>query len=152
MAGAVTIARTGLSASFQFIPRLGLDVVFERSRGSGSGVIAKDDLLWPRRMRTVVRAGLAPLKRPALTEDAEVLVCELVTNALRHGRGDVGVRLLFSTQQLRIEVRDASPDSPVLRNATPADESGRGLFIVQALASEWSISPDGTMTWCSLTF
>ncbi|MEV2234966.1 ATP-binding protein [Streptomyces phaeochromogenes] len=100
-------------------------------------------------MRRIVRAGLNRWERPELTEDAELLVTELVTNSLRHGRGDIRVRLYLSADRIRIEVRDGARETPVLRTATSSDEDGRGLFIVRAIADDWGISPDGT-TWCTL--
>ncbi|MFD9190380.1 ATP-binding protein [Streptomyces phaeochromogenes] len=148
----VTSAPTAPSASFRFLPCLGFDVVFARSSGSGGGVIAEEDRLWPRIIRHDVRAVLSRWRRPDLTENAELLVCELVTNALEHGRGDVGVRLYFATNSVRIEVRDGSHHTPTPRTADPWDEDGRGLLIVQSLATAWGVSRDGTMTWCSLTF
>ncbi|MFF3487289.1 ATP-binding protein [Streptomyces sp. NPDC002701] len=109
------------------------------------------DLVWPQQIRSVVRAGLSCWERSALIADAELLVTELVTNALRHGRGDVGVRLSFINGHLRIEVRDGSPEVPELRAATSLDESGRGLFLVEAIADDWGISDDGFTTWCALS-
>ncbi len=101
-------------------------------------------------MRSVVRAGLSRWELPELIADAELLVTELVTNALRHGRGDVGVRLSFINGHLRIEVCDDSPEVPEPRAAASLDESGRGLFLVQAVADDWGVTNNGMTTWCSL--
>jgi anti-sigma regulatory factor (Ser/Thr protein kinase) len=88
---------------------------------------------------------------PRLVETAELVTSELVTNALRYGIGaDIGMRLYLSATHLVIEVRDGSPDLPVLRRAKPGDEDGRGLVLVDAMADDWGTSPDGTRTWCSL--
>ncbi|WP_307130291.1 ATP-binding protein [Streptomyces aurantiacus] len=126
-------------------------MAFVRSSGSVGGAIAEEDRRWPQQMRSVVRAGLSRWNRPDVTEAAELLVTELVTNALRHGRGDVRVRVYIATGRVRIEVRDGSHEIPVPRNATPVDEDGRGLLLVTAIADDWGVSPDGTTTWCSLT-
>ncbi|WP_246596407.1 ATP-binding protein [Streptomyces aurantiacus] len=137
-------------ASFRLLPREGLDVAFVRSSESMGGAIAEEDRLWPQQMRRAVRAGLSRWNRPDITEAAELLVTELVTNALRHGRGDVRVRVHLATGRVLIEVQDGSHEVAVPRNATPVDEDGRGLLLVTAIADDWGVSPDGTTTWCSL--
>ncbi|MEW2567840.1 ATP-binding protein [Streptomyces sp. NPDC047070] len=150
MTSTAIITDNAPDASFLFLPRTGLEVVFARGHGSGNGAVALVDLLWPQRIRGVVRAGLSCWERPALIADAELLVTELVTNALRHGRGDVGVRLSFVNGHLRIEVRDGSPEVPEPQAASSLDEGGRGLFLVEAIADDWGISDDGFITWCAL--
>ncbi|MCX5233932.1 ATP-binding protein [Streptomyces prunicolor] len=104
----------------------------------------------PRRARVIVRAGLRYWGWPGLIESADVLVTELVTNALEHGLGDVGLRVYLADTHLLIEVRDGSDQLPVLREAVPDDEDGRGLFLVAAIADAWGVSSDGKTTWCSL--
>ncbi|MFZ3470527.1 ATP-binding protein [Streptomyces sp. 2.9] len=83
---------------------------------------------------------------PEPTRTAELLLSELVTNAVRHGRApqgrDIGVRLARYDGVLRVEVADAGP--PVeLAPRTPGerDEQGRGLVIVAALAGRWGQCP-----------
>ncbi|MEV0220742.1 ATP-binding protein [Streptomyces sp. NPDC050704] len=127
-----------------------LDVSFARAAGSTAGAVAEADRRWPHRMRRTVRARLRHWGRPDLTDAAELLVTELVTNALRHGRGDVRIRAYLTVDHLRIEVRDGSHDFPVPRAATVHDEDGRGLSLVDAIADDWGYSPDGTTTWCIL--
>ncbi|MCZ9337644.1 ATP-binding protein, partial [Streptomyces sp. TRM76130] len=68
---------------------------------------------------------------------AVLLVSELVTNALRHATGPIGVRLVAPAGPdgvLRVEVSDPLPDLPHERPADPEDESGRGLRMVAAAA------------------
>ncbi|MGR3872686.1 ATP-binding protein [Streptomyces graminifolii] len=104
----------------------------------------------PGRARVIVRAGLRYWGWPGLIESADVLVTELVTNALEHGLGDVGLRVYLTDTHLLIEVRDGSHQLPVLRKAAPDDENGRGLFLVRAISDAWGVSSDGMTTWCSL--
>lgn len=66
----------------------------------------------------------------------ELVVSELVTNAIRYGREPVQVRLLRDTA-LICEVSDASSTAPHLRRARAFDEGGRGLFIVAQLTQRW---------------
>ncbi|MCG8971770.1 ATP-binding protein [Streptomyces sp. CL12-4] len=113
--------------------------------------MSEADAAWPQRLRRLTRASLTYFRRPDLVETAELLLTELATNALRHARGrDIGVRIFLQDDHLVIEVNDGSPAAPVPRCAGPDDESGRGLFLVVALADTWGVSPDGTTTWCTL--
>ena len=66
----------------------------------------------------------------------ELIVSELVTNAIRHADGPVQLRLLRDSV-LICEVADASSTSPRLRRARTTDEGGRGLFLVAQLAQRW---------------
>lgn len=70
------------------------------------------------------------------TAATELIVSELVTNALRYGTPPLRLRLI-KDRTLTCEVHDASTTSPHLRHARTADEGGRGLFIVAQLAQRW---------------
>ncbi|MEU9480738.1 ATP-binding protein [Streptomyces sp. NPDC048191] len=130
----------------------GTEVSIKRDPASTPDRLTEADAAWPARLRRIVRAALKYWRRADLAETVELLTTELLTNALRHGTGpDVGYRLSLRDDQLLIEVRDGSPAVPELRHATPYDENGRGLFIVDAMADAWGVSPDGTTTWCSLS-
>ncbi|MFH8379759.1 ATP-binding protein [Kitasatospora sp. NPDC018058] len=121
----------------------------------------------PRHPRTPGRARVRLLRQAfdwqvpdESTEIAVLLISELVTNACHHARGPrdrlIGVRVLLPTcSVLRIEVSDASPELPALRQAALDDESGRGLELVAALATSWGAHPRGEgyvgkTTWCEL--
>ncbi|WP_158920689.1 SpoIIE family protein phosphatase [Streptomyces sp. NBRC 109706] len=74
-----------------------------------------------------------------LTESAfptELIISELITNAIRYAGGPVGVRLIRD-DVLICEVSDPSETQPHLRRARPTDEGGRGLFLVAQLAHRW---------------
>ena len=66
-----------------------------------------------------------------------LLVSELATNALVHGEGRVRVRVRPVPHGLRVEVQDGSPLLPARRRATPMDEGGRGIALVETLSSGW---------------
>ena len=91
---------------------------------------------------------------PALREDTLLLASELVTNAVRHGTGDVTVRLWPGKDVVRVEVTDASPDHPEQADGGLDAERGRGLQIVGALASRGGTAPsragEGKTVWFEL--
>ncbi|MFE4540363.1 ATP-binding protein [Streptomyces scopuliridis] len=102
------------------------------------------------RMRRITGAHLRLWKVPdPEAENIVLAVSELVTNAIRHGRGDVELRVLRTLDELRIEVTDGNPTRAVLRCADAVDETGRGLFLVAVFARDWGVSDDGMTTWCS---
>ncbi|MFF9373048.1 ATP-binding protein [Streptomyces griseoluteus] len=77
-------------------------------------------------------------------ETAQLIVSELVTNALRHAPGPALLRLSVLDGTLRIEVRDGSPVAPAVRAPDPARVGQHGLEIVTALARSVSVEAAGT--------
>jgi anti-sigma regulatory factor (Ser/Thr protein kinase) len=67
----------------------------------------------------------------------ELIVSELVTNAIRYGTEPIRLRLLLDHDTLICEVSDGSSTSPHLRRAKITDEGGRGLFLVAQYAERW---------------
>ncbi|WP_086729226.1 SpoIIE family protein phosphatase [Streptomyces carpinensis] len=67
---------------------------------------------------------------------AELIVSELVTNAIRHAKPPVTLRLIRD-RTLSVEVSDGSSAAPYLRHARTTDEGGRGLLLVSQLAQRW---------------
>ncbi|MFF4865724.1 SpoIIE family protein phosphatase [Streptomyces sp. NPDC001231] len=86
--------------------------------------------------REHVRGQLARWDVDALTMAAELLVSELVGNAVRHAKGPIGLRLLRG-ERLICEVSDSSLTTPRIRHASETDEGGRGLQLVAALSDRW---------------
>ncbi|MET7685641.1 ATP-binding protein [Streptomyces sp. NPDC005423] len=130
----------------------GFEVSIARCPDPDFGDLSPVNAVWPARLRRIARAALRHWGRSCLSDVVALLLSELVTNALRHAHGDdIGVRLYFRGAQCVIEVRDGSFNRPVLRHAGLADESGRGLFLVDAMAESWGVSDDGTTTWCVLS-
>nr|WP_107409635.1 ATP-binding protein [Mangrovactinospora gilvigrisea] len=84
---------------------------------------------------------------------AELLVSELVGNVVRHtGVRTFGLNLDRRRGRVRVEVRDASRSLPCLIDAGADAESGRGLYLVDALADRWGVEllPRGKSVWFEL--
>ncbi|MGW2938018.1 SpoIIE family protein phosphatase [Streptomyces sp. NPDC001156] len=83
-----------------------------------------------------------------LAESTELIVSELVTNAIRHGTGIIGLRLIRH-DVLTCEVSDTSSSYPRLRHPRTTDENGRGLLLVSKLSRRWGTryTPDGKLIW-----
>ncbi|HSA52952.1 MAG TPA: SpoIIE family protein phosphatase [Yinghuangia sp.] len=80
--------------------------------------------------------------------NTELILSELITNAIRYGRQPIRVRLLLD-RTLTCEVSDGSSTAPHLRRATATDEGGRGLFLVAQFAARWGTryTPEGKVIW-----
>jgi serine phosphatase RsbU (regulator of sigma subunit)/anti-sigma regulatory factor (Ser/Thr protein kinase) len=102
--------------------------------------------------RRLVRATLRRWRIDNLCGNAELLISELVTNALRHGCGPIGVRLLRAATCLVVEVADGSPVPPAPRIADPLAEAGRGMQLIKLLARRWGTrpTPTGKIVWFEL--
>ncbi|MEU2544136.1 SpoIIE family protein phosphatase [Streptomyces roseolus] len=82
----------------------------------------------------------------------ELVVSELVTNAVRHGAPPYALRLLRGESALTVEVRDGAATAPNLRHAKAGDEGGRGLHICAMLADAWGVryEEDGKTVWAEI--
>jgi anti-sigma regulatory factor (Ser/Thr protein kinase) len=76
-----------------------------------------------------------------VVEIAQLLTTELVTNAIDHGAGEITLDITRASQDLRVDVSDAAPGRPQAAAATPDQTRGRGMLIVESLASSWGITP-----------
>jgi len=105
----------------------------------------------PAQVARVRAAATRTLADWGLTEEAfttELILSELVTNAIRHATGPIRVRLIRD-RCLTCEVSDASSTAPHLRRAAATDEGGRGLFLVAQFAERWGTryTSDGKVIW-----
>ncbi len=110
----------------------------------------------PEQVRDVRRQALAVLRSWRLDHAAwqvELLLSELVTNAVMHARTRFSVVLTRANAVLRCEVTDASPLAPEPRR-TPAEgqAGGRGLLLVESVASRWGVERHrhGKTVWFDL--
>ncbi|MXM66412.1 SpoIIE family protein phosphatase [Streptomyces sp. HUCO-GS316] len=99
-------------------------------------------------MRAAVSDKLDEWGLSELAFGMELVLSELITNAIRYGSGPIQVRLIRD-RTLICEVADGSSTSPHLRYAATTDEGGRGLFLVAQMTERWGTrySPQGKVIW-----
>lgn len=111
----------------------------------------------PRLCRRAVVGAVREYGVAVLAGDGGLVASELMTNAVRHGRGRVSFRVAWCAkrERLRITVWDGGLSrAPVSPSRPPDDaESGRGLLLVAALAADWgqySMPAGGKAIWAEL--
>jgi anti-sigma regulatory factor (Ser/Thr protein kinase) len=106
----------------------------------------EDDASSPAAARRFVRELLASWGLSDLTETVELLVSEVVTNVVRHAQTDGSIVVTRSAFGVRVEVSDSAGGEPTPLSPEPRQPSGRGLSIVNAMATRWGVasSPDGS--------
>lgn len=98
----------------------------------------------PGRARQALREFLSSAGDERFMAAGELVVSELVTNAVAHARLPgrlVWVRFDLGAKELRIEVHDPGKGRPVVQQAAESDEGGRGLWLVECLAARWGCCP-----------
>lgn len=113
----------------------------------------EDDTSAIRRARKMIGDQLWAWGLGRLIEDAELITSELVTNALRHGRHPLELRLTALPDRVRITVLDANADAvPERVGDRGLLEGGRGLALVEQLCIDWGhdVVPDGKQVWAEL--
>jgi anti-sigma regulatory factor (Ser/Thr protein kinase) len=103
----------------------------------------------PQSARAFLRTALQTWKLDGFGEVTELLTDELVANVVRHVGSPVTLRATSEGATLRIEVDDPSTDVPVLQHPETHDASGRGILLVDALATKWGtdVHDDGKTVW-----
>ncbi|MFJ7044499.1 SpoIIE family protein phosphatase [Streptomyces sp. NPDC101112] len=130
-------------------------LLLARTRALGAEQVADWDLeadpAAVGRARANVARQLAVWGLEELDFLAELVVSELVTNAIRYGRPPIGLRLIHD-RTLLCEVSDAGSTTPHLRRARVFDEGGRGLLLVAQLAERWGTrhARHGKTVWAEL--
>ncbi|MCX4410429.1 MULTISPECIES: SpoIIE family protein phosphatase [unclassified Streptomyces] len=133
------------------------DIALLMARVQGLPADSVGDWTLPREPRSVGRAReyartqLTAWDLEPLVDTTELLVSELVTNALRYGEGEIRLRLLLD-RTLVCEVWDAGLVQPRRRRARDTDEGGRGLQLVGLLSAAWGSrrTPAGKTVWFEL--
>ncbi|MFJ3143134.1 SpoIIE family protein phosphatase [Streptomyces halstedii] len=98
--------------------------------------------------RTLVTEQLARWDLAELADVTELVVSELVGNAMRYGTGPGQLRMLRDGR-LRVEVSDTGPDLPQIQHADVSDEGGRGLQLINLLCRRWGScrTAEGKVVW-----
>ena len=103
----------------------------------------------PESARAFVREILKAWELHRISQVTELLISELVTNAVRHVDSTITVRASRRTSRVRVEVEDASPTPPRLQHPQPDEPDGRGILIIDTLADDWGtdVDSDGKTVW-----
>ena len=102
--------------------------------------------------RRLVHGALTRAGRADLIETAELLVSEVVTNALVHAGTPIDVSVTVQADGLRVEVGDGSPHLPSPRGYAPTAGTGRGLLLLERMVDDWGVTPNarGKTVWFHL--
>jgi anti-sigma regulatory factor (Ser/Thr protein kinase) len=103
--------------------------------------------------RATIRQTCLAWQLPVLVEPAELVVSELISNAVRHGDGPTELVIMLRVHFLHLSVRDRSRRQPVHSRAVPGTAvGGRGLMLVDAVAAGWGVRTfaDGKVVWTTL--
>jgi DNA-binding NarL/FixJ family response regulator len=106
-----------------------------------------------REARAFTREALDQWQLTSITDDALLVVTELVTNAVTHAGSDCELRLSFDAHALRIEVADRGSGTPDPLPPSYTRNHGRGLHLIDAVTSAWGVEPtppDGKKVWAEI--
>jgi hypothetical protein len=130
-----------------------LDAPAARATGREASWPLTGNLTSVARARRLVTGRLGEWNLAVLADTAELLVSELVTNALRHAHGPVRLNLRVGDDRLRCEVEDTNDNAPVRRAACLDSEGGRGTELLDLLSEAWGSyhTATGKTTWFEAT-
>jgi signal transduction histidine kinase len=86
----------------------------------------------------------------AVRTDVTLALTELVSNAVRHGRGRAWVEIHRYDDRIRIEVVDDGDAAPAVRKEPPSADGGWGLRMVDAVSTRWGAFAGTTHVWCEI--
>ena len=88
----------------------------------------------------------------SVSADATLVLSELVTNALRHGLGEIMTLGSLHGEEIRMSVTDAGDELPDILPASPGRIGGLGLHVVGSVADNWGVAsfPGGKTVWATL--
>ena len=107
------------------------------------------------RSRHVIGAVMDREGLGGLSDDIELIVCELVANAVEHADSQIRVQVWKAGSTIRVEVHDDGEGEPTLLHPPLLAEGGRGLRIVETIATAWGvvrISGQGKTVWAEQTW
>lgn len=106
----------------------------------------------PHLARAFLRTTLQTWRLDGFGEITELLATELVANVVTHVGAPMTIRVHRRSESVRVEIDDPSQQVPVVRHPDAADEHGRGMLLVERLASSWGVDrrADGKTVWFEL--
>jgi anti-sigma regulatory factor (Ser/Thr protein kinase) len=116
--------------------------------GTAFTVTLPRDRTAPRRARDLIHEHAAELDRERL-EAASLLISELVTNAVLHGEGPIGLMIDVDGGDARFAVSDQGSGRPAVRD-DPGPDGGWGLRLVSQIARRWGVESGRTRVWFEL--
>ena len=152
--GAVGYVEKGLSPKQTVRDVLAVAGVLDAISGALSAKATFDqDLASGRAARRFMAETLAQWDLGDLLDSVNLLVTELVTNAVIHASSDAEVAVVLTPTALRVEVADRGGGDPTRKDADTFDTSGRGMALVDTLATSWGVEPrddGGKVIWFEL--
>jgi anti-sigma regulatory factor (Ser/Thr protein kinase) len=104
------------------------------------------------RARQLARDRLAVVCEPEVLDTVALLVTELVTNSILHARTPLQLEIEARPHCIRVCVEDTSPQQPEVHHYDADAVTGRGLALVEHLATSWGVdrTPTGKVVWCEI--
>lgn len=116
-------------------------------------VVLPADVTAPRQAREFLAEACCGSHEADVVEEAQLLVSELVTNAVRYGAPPIELQVRCAGgDRLQVRVRDSEPRAPRPRKAGEDAEGGRGLLLVDLVSDDWGHEDDadGKAVWFTL--
>jgi anti-sigma regulatory factor (Ser/Thr protein kinase) len=129
----------GLLAAARVADAVRLVAVHRRARTAAD--LLEPLLQAPALARAFLRRTLADWGADGFVDDTLLVVDELVANAVLHAGTEIELRLALCSDRLGVAVADRSQHRPTLEHADDAAERGRGLLLVDAVATDWHVLP-----------
>lgn len=87
------------------------------------------------------------------SDEIQLVADELVTNAIQHSRGPVTLAIARRLDRVVVQVQDPSPETPEPESADLLADNGRGLLLVDQIATDWGSTPtdDGKRVWAEVS-
>lgn len=103
----------------------------------------------PSTARAFLRNAIGTWRLDGFGEVTELLTDEVVANVVRHVGQPMTLRAIRLPTGIRVEVEDSSPQPPILQNPDPETARGRGILLLEALATAWGtdLRADGKTVW-----
>lgn len=129
-----------------------VDPMSERRSAPRKRIALPSGTAAPAKARAATAGLVAEWHLETLSDDLALVVSELVTNAVLHGRPPLHLELQADDRRVTVAVADGSPDGPLPRSADCDAEGGRGMPLIDILSAERGVRPQppGKTVWAAL--